>query len=506
MEEDLFGSDSDDSGGEAGTSEGGNLSIPAAAVVRHDCRIPNPIVNEMDSFVSVHSDNLVKALREGSRDLANQMETLVSAYKRAEYSDAADTASSVAHVTFAALTEHSSWPSASWREAYLHSQVFLAVTALVGCYGKHELGDDKPYLLSLRCMRHVDRAFILGGTNKLLSIFHAIQGPVARHQWSEMLISGEIEFNALDQGLSMPADLGAVPNQRGVPALDPERSVPALTKPSITEFGVKAFGVLNDRLKSPHLLQGVATEENGWGPALEKWKNVDFLVREHGFRLVPIEVGRYPTFAAKDATGVKAGADWSERITSIFDFCVTYMIPSLKNNVEEGVGEGDIYTTLPLSETVGYLAQHSLIEQIKRLKSDFKVPPYCHHYDRSLTKINAWVGTEGTVTPLHYDSYDNFLTQVAGYKYVRLYAPGEGKFLYHDVPGAPKNSAERMRTLQGNISPVRIEDPDLAKHPNFVHATYQEAILGPGDMLFIPAGTWHYVRSLSPAFSLNFWF
>ena len=121
-------------------------------------------------------------------------------------------------------------------------------------------------------------------------------------------------------------------------------------------------------------------------------------------------------------------------------------------------------------------------------------------------RINAWLGTEGTVTPLHYDSYDNFLTQVAGFKYVRLYAPSESKYLYHDAIDTEIKLEERVRTKQGNISPVRVEDPNLRKHPNFVKAQYKEVILGPGDMLFIPAGTWHYVRSLSPAFSLNFWF
>ena len=33
----------------------------------------------------------------------------------------------------------------------------------------------------------------------------------------------------------------------------------------------------------------------------------------------------------------------------------------------------------------------------------------------------------------------------------------------------------------------------------------RQAILKPGDTLYIPIGCWHYVRSLSPSISLNFW-
>ena len=33
-----------------------------------------------------------------------------------------------------------------------------------------------------------------------------------------------------------------------------------------------------------------------------------------------------------------------------------------------------------------------------------------------------------------------------------------------------------------------------------------DAVLGPGDALYIPAGWWHYVRSITPSFTVNFWF
>jgi hypothetical protein len=43
------------------------------------------------------------------------------------------------------------------------------------------------------------------------------------------------------------------------------------------------------------------------------------------------------------------------------------------------------------------------------------------------------------------------------------------------------------------------------KFPDFERAAYCETILAPGDCLYIPRGWWHYVRSLSPSFSVSFW-
>jgi lysine-specific demethylase 8 len=92
--------------------------------------------------------------------------------------------------------------------------------------------------------------------------------------------------------------------------------------------------------------------------------------------------------------------------------------------------------------------------------------------------------------------------QVAGYKYIRLYAADQTPYLYQQQaqPGGGGLGA------QGNLSAVEIASPDMETHPLFAKAVYTETVLGPGEMLFIPAKCWHYVRSLSTSFSVSFWF
>lgn len=52
---------------------------------------------------------------------------------------------------------------------------------------------------------------------------------------------------------------------------------------------------------------------------------------------------------------------------------------------------------------------------------------------------------------------------------------------------------------------VEVENPDLERFPQFAKAPYQECVLQPGDVLFIPVRHWHYVRSLELSFSVSFW-
>ena len=98
------------------------------------------------------------------------------------------------------------------------------------------------------------------------------------------------------------------------------------------------------------------------------------------------------------------------------------------------------------------------------------------------------------VTPLHHDPHHNLLCQVVGFKYVRMYLPSAAACLYPYEDG-----------LTTNASQVDLDQPDLRRFPDFEGLRHQECLLCPGDMLYIPPGWWHYVRSLSVSFSVSFW-
>lgn len=132
--------------------------------------------------------------------------------------------------------------------------------------------------------------------------------------------------------------------------------------------------------------------------------------------------------------------------------------------------------------------------QISELKDDISIPVYCCLGEEEEVDINAWFGPEGTVSPLHQDPKHNFLCQVMGEKYVRLYSP---EFTEHLYP--------HPTSLLANTSQVDCERPDLDKFPKFGDAMYLECVLKPGDMLYIPPKHWHYVKALSISFSVSFW-
>jgi cupin-like protein len=162
---------------------------------------------------------------------------------------------------------------------------------------------------------------------------------------------------------------------------------------------------------------------------------------------------------------------------------------------------GDFLTGRQRARPAGqlYLRQLRLPGVLPELMADFSTPPYCPPERPVIT--NLWLGPEDTVQPFHKDNQNpfapvhNLLVQVRGRKLVSLVSPD------HDAGMYPRPAGQPL----ANYSQVDYLRPDFVRFPHFRDVEVQEAVIGPGEIAFIPAGAWHHVRSLEPSISLNFW-
>jgi len=121
-------------------------------------------------------------------------------------------------------------------------------------------------------------------------------------------------------------------------------------------------------------------------------------------------------------------------------------------------------------------------------------PPY---YPREVYQVpKLWLGAAGTYSGLHRDGTDNLYVQVWGRKRFLLASPDQWRCFY-------TWSTDLKGGLEGcDVDP---ENPDLKKFPLFAQAHIVKVDLGPGDMLYLPEGWFHHVRSLELSLSINFW-
>eukprot|EP01138_Halocafeteria_seosinensis_P003558 gb/GECG01003637.1/.p1 GENE.gb/GECG01003637.1/~~gb/GECG01003637.1/.p1 ORF type:complete len:503 (+),score=48.00 gb/GECG01003637.1/:1-1509(+) len=243
--------------------------------------------------------------------------------------------------------------------------------------------------------------------------------------------------------------------------------------PSLFDFFQKYMGN-----KVPVVIEGLLNEWPAFGKTSDgstrEWANVSYLKRQAGLRTVPVETGDH----------YMAG-NWGQELLRFDNFIDRYVLGK-QNDTCNGTG------------TTGYLAQHPLFEQIPELRQDILVPDYCALMDEEAkatgeVQINAWLGPTGTLSCLHNDPYHNLLAQVVGWKRVVLVDNRYRERLYPH-PG-----------IMSNTSQVDPDNPDLDEFPHFKEVPLYEALIGPGDTLYIPQGCWHQIRSMSLSFSVSFW-
>lgn len=218
-------------------------------------------------------------------------------------------------------------------------------------------------------------------------------------------------------------------------------------------------------------------------PALHRWKDLNYIMKVAGNRLMPIEIGAQYTHS-----------DWTQNLIRLSEFLIR-QFPA-----EENVASNGNY--------VEYLAQYELFQHVPELRKDFLIPDYCSLVDDNLQNgsdkdnidcngvidIKAWLGPAGTISPLHFDPKNNLLCQVFGRKHIVLASPEDSEKLY------PYPSELLSNTSQVDIDLINYDEFPLTKDVKFYHLTIEA-----GDCVYIPPKWWHYVRAETPSFSVSFW-
>jgi hypothetical protein len=169
------------------------------------------------------------------------------------------------------------------------------------------------------------------------------------------------------------------------------------------------------------------------------------------------------------------------------------------------------YTTLKQ-----YLDSLKQYEQLRNSGKYVELPFYCHDLPLfslidSLVKdvqpfplnyLPKWywykwwrycqffIGSSDSITPLHFDCLltNNLFFQIVGRKQFTLISPEDSKYCY------------RKDWRWFRVDP---ENPDYNKYPEYENARPIKIIVNPGDILYIPPGTLHHVKSLDTTISFN---
>jgi Cupin-like domain len=137
------------------------------------------------------------------------------------------------------------------------------------------------------------------------------------------------------------------------------------------------------------------------------------------------------------------------------------------------------------------VANNNLLQRkgLHQLRDDIVAFPEYLDGEKLDGGVFFWFGPAGTVTPLHHDVMNILMTQVFGRKRITL---------------IPSEHIHHLYNTLGVYSEIDCEKPDLNSFPEFRKVTMQRFVLKPGEVLFIPVGWWHHVRSLEISVSVSF--
>jgi hypothetical protein len=134
---------------------------------------------------------------------------------------------------------------------------------------------------------------------------------------------------------------------------------------------------------------------------------------------------------------------------------------------------------------------YNLIKEVPALKEDFKWPAIGLKLVKQLPML--FFGGENARVFIHYDiDYSNILHfHFHGKKRCMLFSPDQTRYLYK-VPHALIARED-----------IDFDLPDFEKWPALKKAQGLVTELHHGEMLYMPEGYWHYMKYLTPGFSIS---
>lgn len=173
-----------------------------------------------------------------------------------------------------------------------------------------------------------------------------------------------------------------------------------------------------------------------------------------------------------------------------------------------GSGFNYLRNRLPLSTVMEQLLRYAQFPNPPALAAQSALADSCvpgFAADHVLPLLDAavpprlWLGN-AIQTPTHFDESSNIACVAAGERCFTLFPPEQiGKLYVGPIGHAPTGTP---------ISLVDPEAPDLARFPRYAEAEAAalQAVLRPGDAIYIPPLWWHHVASRAPLNLLvNYW-
>lgn len=152
---------------------------------------------------------------------------------------------------------------------------------------------------------------------------------------------------------------------------------------------------------------------------------------------------------------------------------------------------GDYIDLLKTQPTKYRIFLWNILKEVPELQKDFKYPDLGLKFMKGLPML--FFGGKDSHTFMHYDIdlANIFHFHFEGSKEVILFDQEQSDFLYK----VPHSLITR--------EDIDFSNPDFKKWPALQKAKGFRATLSHGDVLFMPEGYWHYMKYITPGFSMS---